>query len=109
VSVPGWPAARFLAPALAFALVSIACSGTTIEEATGVVVDVTGDITTVERFAIQTADGERLELLVAPGVVFGNGAPVGHLSEHLQTGEPVVVRYEVLDDGSRVVQELDDA
>ncbi len=90
-------------------LVTASCSGTETEEATGVVVDVTGDIVAVERFAIQTAAGDLLELEVAPGVVFADGAPIGHLSEHLQTGAPVVVRYEVLDDGSRVVQAIDDA
>jgi hypothetical protein len=90
-------------------LVATSCSGTETEEATGVVVDVTGDIVTVERFAIQTAAGDLLELEVAPGVVFTDGAPIGHLSEHLQTGAPVAVRYEVLDDGSRVVVEINDA
>jgi hypothetical protein len=90
-------------------LVATSCSGTETEEATGVVVDVIGDIVTVERFAIQTAAGDLLELEVAPGVVFTDGAPIGHLSEHLQTGAPVAVRYEVLDDGSRVVVEINDA
>ena len=90
-------------------LLAASCSGTETEEVTGVVVDVTGDIVTVDRFAIQTAGGDLLELVVAPGVVFSDGAPIGHLSEHLQTGAPVVVRYEVLDDGSLVVQEIDDA
>jgi hypothetical protein len=90
-------------------LVAASCSGTATEEATGVVVDVTGDIVTVERFAIQTAAGDVLELEVAPGVVFTDGAPIGHLSEHLQTGAPVAVRYEVLDDGSQVVVEINDA
>jgi hypothetical protein len=97
------------AAALLAGLLVAGCSGTRTEEATGVVVDVTGDITSVERFALQTVDGERLELTVAPGVVFADGAPIGHLSEHLQTGAPVELRYEVLDDGSLVVVEIDDA
>jgi hypothetical protein len=98
--------------ALAVSLVAVvvaSCAGTSTDDATGVVVDVTGDITTVDRFVIQTPEGERLELTVAPGVIFANGAPPGHLSEHLQSGEPVVVTYETLDDGTLVVHELDDA
>lgn len=90
-------------------LVVAACAGSSTEQVTGVVIDVTGDITTVERFVLQTQDGERLELVVAPGVIFADGAPIGHLSEHVQTGSPVEIRYEVLDDGSRVVQAIDDA
>ncbi|MDQ3782251.1 MAG: hypothetical protein M3349_04845 [Actinomycetota bacterium] len=101
--------ATWLAPAALVAVTAVVgCSGTSIEEVTGVVVDVTGDITTVDRFVVQTGDGERLEFQVAPGVTFANGAPIGHLTEHVQTGEPVEIRYEVLDDGSRVVRAIAD-
>lgn len=99
----------WLAPAALVAVTAVTgCSGTSTEEVTGVVVDVTGDITSVDRFAVQTDDGELLEFQVAPGVIFADGAPIGHLAEHVQTGEPVEIRYEVLDDGSRVVQAIAD-
>ncbi|MGI8823653.1 MAG: hypothetical protein ACR2JP_10195 [Acidimicrobiia bacterium] len=90
-------------------LVVAGCSGSSTHEVTGVVIDVTGDITTVDRFLLQSTEGDRLEFVVAPGVVFGDGAPIGHVSEHLQTGLPVEIVYEVLDDGTLVVRSIDDA
>jgi hypothetical protein len=63
---------------------------------TGVLIDVDGDLTTVESFEIQSG-GERLRFVPDDGLdVFGDdGTPLSHLFEHLQTGDPVRVTYQV--------------
>lgn len=99
--------ARAAALTLVAASAVAACGGGG-SAVTGVVVDVEGDITTVERFVLRLADGTDQEIAPAPGVTFHDGAAIGHLRDHLRTGEPVVVMYEVLDDGTWVALRVDD-
>lgn len=101
---PWWGAAAAV-PLCAFVL---ACGGGG-DTVTGVVVDVTGDITTVERFVMRLPDGTDRELQPAPGITFHGGAAIGHLIDHLRSGEPVEIRYEQLDDGTWVALEVADA
>lgn len=97
------------AAALALVVASaVAACGDGAPAVSGVVVDVEGDITTVERFVLRLADGTDQELAPAPGVTFHNGAAIGHLRDHLRSGEPVVVQYEVLDDGTWVALRVED-
>ncbi len=63
------------------------------ESVHGVVVEVKGDLSAVESFTIRTEDGEELEFVPRPGTRF-DGGPLSHLSQHLLSGEPVLVRYQ---------------
>ena len=75
----------------------------------GVVVDVDGDLAGVSAFEIVTADGSRLRFVPGEGVdAFAGGAPLSHLSEHLQTGSPVRVTY-VEEDGVLIALVVTDA
>ncbi len=58
---------------------------------TGLVVAVDGDLTEVRSFDV-LSDGERTSFAPAPDGVFD--FPLGHLREHLRTGEPVTIEYE---------------
>lgn len=84
-----------------------ACSGDE-GRVTGVVTAVDGDLTGVESFEIQSA-GERLRFVPDDGLdVFGDdGAPLSHLFEHLQTGDPVRVTYRV-EENTRVAILVED-
>ena len=79
---------RLLAGAL---LLAASCSSNGDGEIGGVVIDVTGDLTTVESFTLRTADGTNRRFEPAPGILFHQSAPLSHLSDHLLSGEPVLV------------------
>jgi hypothetical protein len=86
-------------------LLLAACSGTTRVE--GRVVDVRGDLTSVDRFTVLTDDGEELVLEPDP---FGRFPfPLPHLREHLVSGNPIVVDYRPADDGTLIAVAVDDA
>ena len=75
-----------------------ACGGDE-ERVRGIVVDVQGDLSGVASFTIVTREGERVAFVPAPDLTrFDHGAPLTHLAEHLQTGDPVQVTY-VEEDG----------
>lgn len=92
----------------AVVLIVTACSGADEAEVTGVVTDVVGDITAVEVFTLRLPDGTDRTFEPAPGILFHDSAPLGHLRDHLRSGEPVRVRYRVLDDGSLEALEVGD-
>ncbi len=87
---------------LAAALLVLAggCGGDATDRVEGVVIDVSGDLETVESFTIRTSDGLDLVFEPAPTATFHEG-PLVHLTDHLRSGEPVAVTYE--EDGSRLV------
>lgn len=94
-----------LALTLVLALSVSACSTYSGEEATGIVVDVQGDLENIEQFTV-LVDGE--EMVFEPGPEGDYAFPLGHLRDHLRSGEPVLVRWEV--DGDRMVATfIDDA
>lgn len=77
--------------AIALAFVATRQTAAGPQRATGIVVDVEGDLTTVTRFTI-LSEGRRISLTP---VEDGDYAfPLVHLRDHLRTGEPVVVQYE---------------
>lgn len=82
-----------------------ACTTYSDEEATGIVVDVQGDLEDIDRFTV-LVDGEKMVFEPRPD---GDYAfPLGHLRDHLRSGEPVLVRWE--EDGDRIVATfIDDA
>ena len=61
---------------------------------TGIVVAVDGDLTDVRSFEVLSS-GERS--VFEPAVDGDFAFPLGHLREHLRTGEPVAVEYERVD------------
>jgi hypothetical protein len=75
----------------------------------GVVIDVSGDITTVQDFTLRLPDGTDQRLVPAPGITFHGGAAIGHLRDHLRSGQEIVIEYEVLDDGTWVAVSVEDA
>lgn len=95
-----------IAVALALgALSMVACTGYDGEEATGIVVDVQGELEDIEQFTV-LVDGE--EMVFQPSPDGDYAFPLGHLRDHLRSGEPVLVRWEEEGDGL-VVTFIDDA
>lgn len=93
--------------AVVLVLLGGACGAAGEEEnqATGIVVDVRGDLQEVDSFTV-LVEGERVDFQVAPDGDFA--FPLVHLRDHLRSGEPVVVRWE--EDGARrVATFVDDA
>ncbi len=72
---------------------------------TGVVIEVDGDLTSVESFVVVTSDGEQLHLVPDPEIQYD--FPLPHLRDHLRTGEPVVFEYDE-QDGKLVVTAIGD-
>jgi len=101
--VKGWR--RFLAAAL---LVMIVSCGGGRDKARGVVIEVEGGITDITGFLLRLPDGRDLRLRPADGVLFHENAPLGHLRDHLRSGEPVEVEYEILDDGTAIAYVVTD-
>lgn len=91
--------------AIILVAVSVACSSPSSGTMQGIVVDVQGDLTAVTGFTV-LVEGDRVEFEPSPD---GDYAfPLGHLREHLRTGEPVLVGWEIVGD-ARVATFLDDA
>ncbi len=88
-------------------LLSFACSDGR-QTARGIVIEVEGGITEVDGFLLRLPTGETIRLRPADGVFFHDNAPIGHLRDHLRSGETVEVVYEILSDGSAVAYELTD-
>ena len=93
---------------LALVLLAAACGGDGITSVRGRVVEVDGDLLTVERFAVVTDDGERLEFVPVEGLTFVGGVPLSHLQEHLRDGFPVLVDYKERSGGTLVATRVDD-
>ncbi len=76
---------------IAAIVLTTACSqsnGTSL----GVVTDVEGSLTVVDSFTLLSG-GSEIEFLPIPGQSYD--FPLPHLREHLRTGEPVVVDWEI--------------
>lgn len=94
--------------AIAAVLVIVAACGGGPNKARGVVIEVQGGIADIEGFLLRLPDGSDLRLEPAEGILFHGDAPLGHLRDHLRTGEPVEVEYEVLSDGTAVALRVTD-
>lgn len=85
---------RFLSSALVVALAVTSCTpsnGTT----RGVVLNVEGDLSEVRSFSLLVRDQRVVDFVPAEGGDFA--FPLPHLREHLRTGEPVLVGWEMID------------
>ena len=75
------------------AVVTLAACGGSDKAVEGRLAEVDGDLLVVRSFVILTDSGDRMEFMVDPGATF-HGGPIGHIRDHLLSGEPVVVFYE---------------
>lgn len=82
-------ARRLLTGLVLLGLVSCSQGGDTVR---GIVISVEGGLSQITSFEVR-ADGETLLLEPAPDGDFD--FPLAHLRDHLRTGDPVVVGYEV--------------
>ena len=82
---------------LAVAAIAVAgCSSATTTSdntLTGVISEVTGDLTSVSAFVVLDEDGSSHKFVPVEGLLF-EGGPLSHLREHIVTGDPVVVTFE---------------
>ena len=100
-TVPVGATARSRLPVVA-ALVSLGAGGVALRTRFtgepiglgGVVIEVRGDLSSVEEFAILTTGGDRVTFTPADGVLFDDRAPLTHLRDHLRSGEAVVVEFD---------------
>ena len=74
----------------------------------GIVLELEGDLTSVQSFVVMAPDGERYTFIPAEGLTF-HGGPLSHLRDHLTSGDTVFVVYERAGDGSLVAVEVGDA
>lgn len=95
-------ARKLLTGMLALTVVACASGGDTVR---GIVVSVDGDLSTVTAFDVR-AEGEIIHFTPAPDGDFE--FELVHLRDHLRAGEPVVVGFEVLGDGSRLATSISD-
>jgi len=95
-----WPATLLLT-------VVLACGGGS-DSVRGVVVEVEGGLADVTGFLIRLPNGSDLRLEPAEGLLFGGDAPLSHIRDHLRSGEPVEVEFELLDDGTAVAYSVTD-
>ena len=101
---------RVRAAVLALVLLGGGLTGCSAADPTieGIVVDVQGDLTQVDRFTVLDSTGDLVTFVPAPDVRFHDGAPLSHLSEHLRNGEPIAVTYRELADGSLAAMRVED-
>lgn len=76
--------------------------------ATGVVIDVSGDLTATTAITILDGDGTQMVFVPSTDATF-HGGPLSHIRDHLLNGLPVVVDYVVLADGTLEAISFDDA
>jgi hypothetical protein len=77
--------------------------------ATGVVIAAQGpDAASVDHFTLRTSDGRQLDFAVGKLDLSDGGLPAPHLREHMVSGEPITVSYE-LQDGQLVAVRYVDA
>ncbi len=85
---------RLVVGAVTTIAILTACSpraGTT-GVAVGIVVEVDGDLSSVDEFTISTDEGERMTFVPAPEGEFA--FPLPHLQDHVRSGAPVAVAWE---------------
>lgn len=93
-------AVRRLAAALALVSACAPSSGTV----RGIVVEFDGSLEEVSSFAV-LVEGERIEFVTVSDGDYD--FPLPHLQDHLRSGEPVVVGWEIRD-GDRVAVSVED-
>jgi plastocyanin len=76
--------------------------------ASGIVVDVEGSLTQVDRFDLRLPDGRVLALEPPPGILEELGFSSSHLREHMTLSQPITVTY-VVQDGLNFVTGIGDA
>ncbi len=74
----------------------------------GVVIEVAGDISTVDTFVILGTDGSNHQFTPQPGLLY-HGGPLSHLREHIVTGIPVIVTFATGDNGQLIATEVVDS
>lgn len=96
-------------PGLAVGLLALALGACSSDDAnaSGVLIDMEGDLTTVQSFTLLTAEGE-CTFSPAEGLTF-HDSPLSHLSSHLVSGEPIDVEYQAGDDGTKIATAVQDA
>ncbi len=83
------------------------CGGDEVgEHVEGTVIEVEGGLSGVDWFVLRTPEGD-VRFEPSPDALF-DGGPMSHLTDHLRSGEPVEVRYEVVD-GTALALEVVDA
>ena len=82
------------AAVLGLVLIVASCGDTSEhrEEVRGIVLEVEGNLASVESFLLRTDDGELLRVVPAPGGDFR--FPLPHLHDHLRTSEPLLVELD---------------
>ena len=73
----------------------VAACGSETGTSVGVVTEVEGTLTDVESFTV-LSEGEEIGFLTLEGQVYE--FPLDHLREHLRSGEPVIVEWEIRDE-----------
>lgn len=94
---------RGLAAVALIVALTAACS-TDSGTVRGVVIDVTGDLEAITEFTV-LVEGD--PIVFFPSSTGDYAFPLSHLRDHLRSGEPVLIGYEVVD-GRRVATFLDD-
>ena len=89
---------------IALLVAFVACSSPPEDAMRGIVVEVTGDLNDVEAFTV-LVDGERVEFLPSPDG--GYAFPLSHLQDHLRSGEPVLVGWDLVD-GEYIATSIND-
>jgi hypothetical protein len=90
-------------------LVGCSASGTPDDNTlSGVISEVSGDLTTVTGFVVLAEDGSSHRFIPKEGLLFEGGS-LTHLREHVVTGQRVVVTFESGPDGALVAVAVEDA
>lgn len=90
---------------LALSFTLLACAPPTSGTVQGIVVEVEGDLSSVTAFTV-LVEGDRVRFEPSPAGDFA--FPLSHLRDHLRSGEPILVGWE-LDGERRIAIFLDDA
>lgn len=93
---------RWIALMMLASVVSVCSSDT--GTSVGVVIEVEGTLTDVESFIV-LSEGEEIGFLPLEGQVYE--FPLDHLREHLRSGEPLIVEWEMRD-GNRYALAITD-
>jgi hypothetical protein len=77
-------------------------------EVTGVVTEVTGDLTSAESFVVIDVSGDSFKFVPGEGMTVAGG-PVSHLRDHVVSGEPVKVLFHAGSKGELIADDIQDA
>jgi hypothetical protein len=87
---------------------AVGCAAEDGGRVTGVVTSVEGDLAVVSSFSVRSSDGTVRTFAPEPGLLFDGTSSVGHLRDHLRSGEPVTVEYRESSEGSLVAVAVGD-